>query len=100
VMDVLISQANQGEKLDYNFWLLPLARVIKAYSFILNSFGKEGIIPEGMNATTALKNNYFVNRFQGLKSMTLKKIEHFRSENGYLPPYWKLVELAEESLEH
>jgi hypothetical protein len=98
VMDALISQANKGEKLDYDMWSLPLARVIKAYSFILNSFGKEGIIPEGMDATTALKNNYFVIKFQDLKSRTSKKVERFKNENGYLPPYWQLVQFAEESL--
>lgn len=98
VMDALISKANAGEKLDYDMWSLPLARVIKAYSFILNTFGKEGIIPEGMDATTALKNNYFVNRFQNLKSITSEKVERFKNENGYLPPYWQLVQFAEESL--
>ena len=98
VMDALISLANKGEKLDYDIWSLPLARVIKAYSFVLNTFGKEGIIPEGMDATTALKNNYFVNRFQNLKSITSEKVERFKNENGYLPPYWQLVKFAEESL--
>lgn len=98
VMDALISQANKGEKLDYDIWSLPLARVIKAYSFVLNTFGKDGIIPEGMDATTALKNNYFVNRFQNLKSITSEKVERFKNENGYLPPYWQLVSFAEESL--
>ena len=57
-------------------------------------FGKEGIIPEGMDGTTSLRNNYFVNKFQDLKSMTLKKVEKFKNENGYLPPYWKLVKFA------
>lgn len=98
VMDALISQANKGEKLDYNIWLLPLARVIKAYSFILNALGKEGIIPEGMDATTALKNNDFVNKFQNLKSTTTTKVERLINEKGYLPPYWDLVNIAEESV--
>lgn len=98
VMDALISQANKGEKLDYNIWSLPLARLIKAYSFVLNSFGKDGIIPEGMDAETALKNNYFVNRFQTVKSLTIEKVELFKNENGYLPPFWQLVQFSEESL--
>ena len=98
VMDALIGKANAGEKLDYDIWLLPLARVIKAYSFVLTTFGEEGIIPEGMDATTALKNNDFVKRFQDLKSLALKKVELFQDENGYLPPYWQLVQFAEESL--
>lgn len=98
VMDALIGEANKGEKLDYNIWTLPLARVIKAYSFVLNVFGNDGVIPAGMDAVTALKNNHFVNRFQNLKSLTLKKVEQFETENGYLPPYWQLVRFAEETL--
>ena len=98
VMDALIEQANSGQNLDYNIWALPLARAIKAYSYILTVFGKEGIIPEGMDAVTALKNNDFVNRFQKLKLSTSKKVEQFKTENGYLPPYWQMVRFAEASL--
>ena len=98
VMDALISRANNGEKLDYNLWALPLARLIKGYSLVLNTAGKEGIIPEGMDPVTALKNNDFVNRFQNCKKLTMSKIETFKEENGYLPPYWQLVKMSEESL--
>ena len=98
VMDALISRANEGENLDYNIWLLPIARTIKAYSFFLNIFGKEGVIPEGMDAQTALKNNDFVDRFNKLKPITESKINSFKEENNYLPPYWQMVRMAEESL--
>jgi hypothetical protein len=98
VMDALISRANEGEKLDYNLWMLPVARVIKGYSLFLNSIGKEGIIPEGMGAVTALKNNDFVDRFKKCKSLTESKINVFKEENKYPPPYWQMVRIAEESL--
>ncbi len=98
VMDALISRANSGENLDYNIWLLPIARTIKAYSFFLSLIGKEGVIPEGMDAETALKNNDFVDRFNELKSRTESKIKFFKEENDYLPPYWQMVRMAEESL--
>ena len=98
VMDALISRANDGEQLNYNSWMLPVARIIKGYSFFLTSIGKEGIIPEGMGAVTALKNNDFVDRFQQCKSLTKTKIDAFVEENKYLPPYWQLVRMAEESL--
>ncbi|MBT8393988.1 MAG: hypothetical protein KJN66_03970 [Bacteroidia bacterium] len=97
VMDALISRANEGENLDYNIWLLPIARTIKAYSFILSLVGKEGVIPEGMDAETALKNNDFVDRFNKLKTSTESKIISFKEENNYLPPYWQMVRMAEES---
>ena len=98
VMDALIDRANKGEKLDYNSWLLPVARLIKGYSFILTTIGKEGIIPEGMAAETALKNNDFVDRFQKCKLVTESKINSFKEAYGYLPPYWQIVRIAEESL--
>ena len=98
VMDALISRANEGENLDYNIWLLPIARTIKAYSFFLNIIGKDGIIPEGMDAQTALKNNDFVDRFTACKTLTVSKIKAFKDENKYLPPYWQIVRMAEESL--
>ena len=98
VMDALISRANKGENLDYNNWLLPIARTIKAYSFFLNLIGKDGIIPEGMDAQTALKNNDFVDRFNICKTSTESKIKSFREKNKYLPPYWQMVRMAEESL--
>ncbi len=100
VMDALITQANNGKKLDYNMWLLPIARVIKAYSFILTTMGKEGVIPEGMAAETALKNNYFVDKFQKRKLETELKIKTFEKTNGYLPPYWQMVRIAENSIEN
>ncbi|MFT4832522.1 MAG: hypothetical protein ACI815_002178 [Psychroserpens sp.] len=98
VMDALLDRANKGEKLDYNMWMLPVARVIKGYSFFLNVIGKEGIIPEGMGAVTALKNNAFVDRFNRCKSLTESKIKVFEEKNKYLPPYWQLTRIAEESL--
>jgi hypothetical protein len=96
VMDALISRANNGEQLDYNIWTLPLARIIKAYSLVLNVVDKEGVIPNGMSATMALKNNAFVDRFQNCKSLTASKVDAFKEKNGYLPPYWQLVKMAEE----
>ncbi len=98
VMDALITQANKGEQLDYNIWLLPIARTIKAYSFFLNIIGKEGIIPEGMDAEMALKNTNFVDRFNSCKDLTELKVNSFKELNGYLPPYWQMVRMAEESL--
>ncbi|MBT8320143.1 MAG: hypothetical protein KJO90_00585, partial [Eudoraea sp.] len=98
VMDALIERANAGEKLSYNMWLLPVARVLKAYSFLLTTIGKEGVIPEGMPSAVALKNNDFVDRFQQLKSRTEVKVAAFEEEYGYTPPYWQLVSFAEASI--
>jgi hypothetical protein len=98
VMDALLERANKGEKISYSTWLLPVARVIKGYSIIQNTFGKPGIIPEGMSATRALKNNSFVERYQQVQSYTEEKVNDFIQANGYRPPYWQLVAFAQSSL--
>jgi hypothetical protein len=97
VMDALLARANAGEKLGYNIWMLPVARVVKGYSFLLNIAGREGVIPEGMDAVTALKNTDFVDRFQKCKTLTAEKIKAFEAKHGYLPPYWEMVQMAEAS---
>lgn len=96
VMDALIERANAGEELDYNPFALPVVRIFKAYCWIMNQFGQVELIPEGMSATIALKNQEFVNRFQNLRKSAETKIDQFRKENGYLPPYWKMINLAKE----
>jgi len=94
VMDALISRANAGEKLSYNRWMLPVARVLKAYSLIMNGMGRVAIIPEGMSVLTTLTNEEFKRRFRETKSLTLRMAEEFEKEEGYPPPYWELVEMA------
>lgn len=98
VMDALLERANDGMEIDHSRWLLPLARVVKVYSMLLNGFGHPGIIPEGMSATQALKNNSFVDLYQQTKKSTKEKINSFRKEKGYRPPYWVMVEFARQSV--
>lgn len=97
VIDAMLLCADKGEKVSYNSFLLPIARIIKGYSFMLNLIGKEGPIPEGMNATQALKNNSFVERHVQIKQKVREKAEEYQHSEGYTPPYWDLVEMAEES---
>lgn len=94
VMDALLEQADQGKKIGYNHWQLPLVRLVKGWCMIKNYFGKTGIIPEGMSATRALKNQYFVAMYQHLKTKTSDGIAQFKSANGYLPPYWQMIKIA------
>lgn len=95
VMDALITEADKGKEIDYNIWMLPVARMIKGYCMILNFFNKPGKIPEGMSATQALKNQRFVEMFQQVKATTLTNAEKFMQEKKYRPPYWQLVKMAE-----
>ncbi len=99
-MDALLEKANSGTTIDYNIWQLPLVRIVKAYCWIKNRFGKTGIIPEGMSATRALKNETFVAMHQTLKIKTEQLAADFLKQNGYRPPYWELVKFAEEAAQN
>lgn len=94
IMDVLLEGADRGKSIDYNLWQLPLVRVVKCYCMVLNLFGRAAIIPEGMSATQALKNNTFVDMHTQLKKRTEQAVRSFIQHNGYTPPYWQIVELA------
>lgn len=95
-MDVMLEDADKGEKLDYNIFMLPFARVIKAYSWILNQFGEVGPIPEGMDAVAGLKNEFFSEIHKKISDELLQSAKEFKDVNGYTPPYWELVNKARE----
>jgi hypothetical protein len=95
VMDALLEKANNGEEIGYDIWKLPLVRVLKGYCMIKNRFGKTGLIPEGMSATKALKNETFVAMHVSVKNKTQQLADKFIKENGYRPPYWQLVKFAQ-----
>jgi hypothetical protein len=95
VMDGMLEKANNGEKIGYNIFALPIVRVIKAYCVIKNEFGKTGLIPEGMSAERAIKNQYFVAMHVRIKNKTQLMADEFTRKNHYRPPYWQLVKFAE-----
>ncbi|MFZ4769713.1 MAG: hypothetical protein ACOYLO_05990, partial [Ferruginibacter sp.] len=95
VMDAMLEQANNGKQIGYNIWQLPLVRLIKAYCMVKNAFGKEGLIPEGMSATRALKNQRFVAMNKFVKNRTQKLADEFEKQNHYRAPYWQLVKFAQ-----
>ncbi|MFT3979880.1 MAG: YiiX/YebB-like N1pC/P60 family cysteine hydrolase [Ferruginibacter sp.] len=97
VMDAMLEQANAGQQIDYNIWQLPFVRIIKAWCSIKNLFGYEGIIPEGMSATTALKNQWLVNRNRRITEKVKAMADDFRKKEKYRPPYWKLLSFAREA---
>jgi len=95
VMDAMLEQANEGQKINYNIWKLPLVRLIKGYCMVKNAFGGVGLIPEGMSATKALKNQTFVAMNEKIKNHTQKLADDFIKQHHYRPPYWQLVKFAE-----
>ena len=96
VIDVMLESAERGEELSYNRWLLPPVRLAKAWSVLLNWLGQVGPVPEGMSATTALRVQRLKANHAGMKARLLARVERFKSEKGYVPPYWELVRLARE----
>ncbi len=98
VLDAMLGYANSGAGLQYNKWKLPVARTIKAYCMVLNRFGKYGLIPEGMSATRALKNESFVNWFERVKAAVRQQTDAFMETKKYRPPYWQLVKFSEQAV--
>ncbi len=97
VMDVLLEQADKGKTITHNKWQLPFVRMVKLWCIIKNKFGKPGIIPEGMSATQALKNQSFVAMYNQLRNRTTFLSQQFIKENNYQPPYWQMIALAREA---
>ena len=99
VTEVMLEGAEKGDDISYQRYLLPLARIVKAYCKVLNRFGKAGPIPEGMSATTALRTDYYMKKHKAIEERLAIKAEQFRKEHGYEAPYWELVNLAREAKE-
>ena len=96
VTEVMLERADQGERLVSRWYMLPIARIAKAYSVVLNWFGGVGPVPEGMSATSALKHDWYAKRHAAIKEGVIRKAEAFSSERGYAPPYWWLLRFARE----
>jgi hypothetical protein len=97
VTDVLLEGAEAGESLDYDPWLLPVARVLKGYSVVRNWFGGVGPIPEGMSATVALRAEALRALHGRVLAELRPRLDRFERERGYRPPYWQMVRLAREA---
>jgi hypothetical protein len=97
VIDVLLESAESGERLGHDWTRLAFARLAKGWSWVLNRFDGIGPIPEGMNATTALRVQRLKALHAGIAADVQKKVDLFRKERGYTPPYWELIRLAREA---
>lgn len=97
ITDAMLEGAEHGERLGYDWYLLPLGRILKVYSLILNLFGAVGPVPEGMSADAALRNRRFTARHAMIKAEVLSQAREFQRERGYVPPYWELLKLARNS---
>lgn len=94
--EVMLEGAEEGEEIGYAWYLLPFSRIVKAYSMLLNEFGKAGPIPEGMSAATALRTENYMRRHEEIGRRLTSKVQTYKKRYGYEPPYWELVKLARE----
>ena len=94
VTEAMLEGAEQGEELSYRWYLLPPARLAKAYSVALNWFGKVGPVPEGMSAATSLRTLAYMRAHERIYKKLEVKTGQFTAQRGYEPPYWELLKLA------
>jgi hypothetical protein len=96
VIDVML----EGDELSSPWYLLPVARLAKLYSMILNISGRVGPIPEGMSASAALRSERFTGYHNKIASEVYGMSSKFRELHGYVPPYWQLVDLSEKCIKN
>jgi hypothetical protein len=94
VIDAMLEGAERGDRLDYPWYQLPLVRLAKGYSWVIGRLGKTGPVPEGMSATSALRNASFSARQRELAAAVRANVDRVAREQGYPPPYWRLLALA------
>lgn len=99
VIDAMLERAEGGAEFEFSRPLLPVVRMLKGYSMILNAFGKVGPIPEGMSATVALRAAWLNETHARIRDRVLEKSETFETSHGYPPPYFRLTELAREAMD-
>ncbi len=99
VIDGLLWRADRGLMLAAPWWKWPFAGVAKAYSWLLNRFGKIGPVPEGMSATVALRVSDLMVRFTIAKMRLTLAVEAFELREGRFPPVWDLFEMSKIAVE-
>jgi permuted papain-like amidase YaeF/Yiix C92 family enzyme len=93
-IDAMLEGANAGDALSYPWYQLPLARLAKAYSWLLGGLGWQGPVPQGMSARAALRNRAFSDRQRWVAAHVTAAAARLTRQQGYPPPYWVLLELA------
>jgi hypothetical protein len=94
ILEALLDGADRGDRIPCPWWKLAPARLLKAWSSLLNLFGGIGPIPEGMSAAAAIRNTEFSALHGRMKERVLAEAAAFEGKNGYRPPYWELVPMA------
>ena len=94
VVDAILEWSEEGNEITTDWFKLPIVKVLKLYSSILNQFNIAGPIPEGMASSSALRHEAFKNLHGEIKLFVQTKANNFRNTNNYNPPYWRLLDFA------
>jgi hypothetical protein len=98
VTDAMLEGAERGDALSYDWYSLPVARVLKGYSVVREWFGGSGPIPQGMAPSSALHNRSYNARHAAIGARVRAAAAEWTARQGYRPPYWVLVQLAREAM--
>lgn len=94
VIDAMLEGAEAGARLSYAWYQLPVVRLAKGYSWVVERFGGRGPVPEGMSAAAALRNRSFSEQQRRLAGRVTAAAAELTRQQGYVPPYWVLLDLA------
>jgi hypothetical protein len=95
----MLEGAERGDALTFAWYTLPVARLLKGYSWTREQLGGVGSIPEGMSPAAALRNRSYGRRHSALKAEVREAATEWAKVKGYLPPYWALVDLSRTAVE-
>jgi hypothetical protein len=98
VIEAMLESSEKGRDLNYSRYQLPLARIAKLYSQLLNVFGLIGPVPEGMSATAGLHNNQLSEDHQAIKEKVELMAKEFKKRHNYTAPFWQLLDFSREAL--
>jgi Permuted papain-like amidase enzyme, YaeF/YiiX, C92 family len=98
VTDAMLDEADAGVRLTFPWYTLPLARVMKAWSWVKVQGGGAGPIPEGMSASAALRNRSYGAAHRARADALRARANQFQARRGYPPPYWRLAEMAQDGV--
>jgi hypothetical protein len=94
VTEAMLEGADEGDEIPAPWWKLAVVRLGKGYSATLNFFGGVGPVPEGMDSTAALRNIELGSMHEKIRDRVLADAAAFQDKQGYRPPYWELVRMA------
>ena len=94
VTDAMLEGAERGDVLSFPWYELPVTRLAKGYSVVLEWFGRIGPVPEGMSASAALRNRAYSARHARLAAAVGNAAGEWIASRGYRPMTWDLLDMA------